>query len=81
MKTILNLLIQLLKQLNRNMEASAKFDRLWSIEDCAEYANVGRKMIYEIKDRPDFPAPIIISKNPRYKPEEIVAYFDSLRAE
>jgi hypothetical protein len=74
-------IIAALKRIAESLESQAPTDKLWSIDDIAAYSQHHRNEIYKLKDRPDFPRPIMVTKHPRYEPEEIKAYFKTkLRA-
>lgn len=72
---------QLLKNISDNLEAMAdkRMDRLWSLQDVADYYGYKIDKAYEIKDEPDHPKPVWIGKQPRYVPEEIKAHALSKR--
>lgn len=70
---------KLLEKIAENIEKSAMPDRLWSIEDLSQYFGHHENLVYKIKDRPDFPRPIVLSKQPRWKPEEVKLWADRQR--
>lgn len=73
-------IIKTLKRIAESLENQATPERLWTIEDIANYVQFHPNEIYKAKDNPGFPRPIMLTKHPRYEPEEVKAYFRKLRA-
>ena len=53
-------------------------DHLWTCDDVAAYAKLGRGTVRNMVSRGELPAPIRIGRSVRWKPSVIIAWFDSL---
>lgn len=53
-------------------------ERLWTVEDVAEYLGVPVKTLYEWRTKGYGPAGRRVGKYVRYKPEDVIAWFESL---
>jgi len=56
----------------------AAAQRLWTVEDVAEYLGIPVKTLYRWRTTGYGPAARRVGKYLRYKPEEVVAWFDAL---
>lgn len=52
--------------------------RLWTIEDVSEFLGVPVKTLYDWRTRNYGPEGKRVGKYVRYKPEDVVAWFDTL---
>jgi predicted DNA-binding transcriptional regulator AlpA len=70
---------QLLESIADILQKQAMPDRLWTVEDVADYVGFHKNYVYQLKDRPDFPRPVQLGKQPRYIPEEIKSWIKKQR--
>jgi predicted DNA-binding transcriptional regulator AlpA len=64
-------LINTLEKIADALQKSNVQDRLWSVGDIAAYVGFHENFVYQIKDRPDFPKPVMLGKQPRWIANEI----------
>ena len=53
-------------------------DRLWTVEDVAEYLGVPVSTIYDWRTKDYGPAGKRVGKYVRYRPVDVIAWFESL---
>ena len=60
------------------MNTDAKPDRLWSVDDVSEYLGVPVKTIYQWRTRGAGPHGRRVGRHLRYRPSDVVGWFESL---
>ena len=53
-------------------------ERLWTIDDVAEYLGVPVKTLYDWRHRGYGPTSKRIGKHLRYRPQDVISWFDNL---
>lgn len=70
---------QLLEKIADSLDKNADREKLWNVKDIAAYAQVHENRVYEFKDSPTFPKPIMLTKQPRWVPDEIKSWMKKQR--
>jgi predicted DNA-binding transcriptional regulator AlpA len=60
------------------VNSNANADRLWSVDDVSEYLGVPVKTIYRWRTLGYGPSGRRVGKHLRYRPNDVVAWFDTL---
>lgn len=63
------------------MSDKGQFDRLWSVQDVSEYLAVPVRTVYGWRSAGTGPPARRVGKRLRYRPQDVVAWVDSLPTE
>jgi excisionase family DNA binding protein len=63
------------------VETMARVDRLWTVDDVAEYLQVPVKTLYQWRTQGRGPRGRRVGRYLRYRPEDVLAWFDALTDE
>jgi|CXWL01.1.fsa_nt_gi predicted DNA-binding transcriptional regulator AlpA len=64
-------IVKTLEKIVTAIEKQAVPDRLWSVDDIADYVGYHENFVYKMKDNPTFPRPVVLGKQPRWIPQEV----------
>jgi predicted DNA-binding transcriptional regulator AlpA len=64
-------IVTTLEKIADALQKSAVPDRLWTVDDIAAYVGYHENFVYQLKDRPDFPRPVMLGKHPRWIANEV----------
>jgi DNA-binding transcriptional MerR regulator len=59
----------------------ARFERLWTVEDVAEFLSIPVQTLYQWRTRGKGPAARRVGKYLRYRPADVLSWFDGLDQE
>jgi predicted DNA-binding transcriptional regulator AlpA len=70
---------QLLEKIADSLAQRTDQERLWTVKDIAAYAQVHENRVYEFKNNPTFPKSVMLTKQPRWVPDEVKSWMKKQR--